>query len=120
MGLSDFHKFITTIVKQYFSKPKRKLVNYSDYRNFRNDEFRAELDNKILKHDINNIKCQHFLNIFIKILNKHAPVKIKYLRVNQGKVKTRKGSHKAIMKRSRLRNKFLHDRTETSRKEYKK
>ena len=31
-----------------------------------------------------------------------------------------KGLHKAIMKRSRLRNKFLRDRTETSRKEYKK
>ena len=31
-----------------------------------------------------------------------------------------KGLHKAIMKRSRLRNKFLRDRTVTSRKEYKK
>ena len=31
-----------------------------------------------------------------------------------------KGLHKAIMKCSRLRNKFLRDRTETSRKEYKK
>ena len=29
------------------------------------------------------------------------------------------GLHKTIMKRSRLRNKFLRDRTETSRKEYK-
>ena len=46
-------------------------------------------------------------------------MKIKYLRANQGKFMT-KGLHKAIMKRSRLRNKFLHDRTETSRKEYKK
>ena len=31
-----------------------------------------------------------------------------------------KGLHKAVMKRSRLRNTFLRDRTETSRKEYKK
>ena len=31
-----------------------------------------------------------------------------------------KGLHKAIMKRSRLANKFLSDRTEMSRKEYKK
>ena len=118
-GLSDFHKLTTTVLKQYFPKPKPKIVNYRDYRNFRNDEFRAELDNEILKHDINNIEYQHFLNIFIEILNKHAHMKIKYLRANQEKFMT-KGLHKAIMKRSRLRNKFLRDRTDRSRKEYKK
>ena len=79
MGLSDFHKLITTVLKQYFPKPKPKIVNYRDYRNFRNDEFRAELDNEVLKHDINNIEYQHFLNIFIEILNKHVPMKIKGL-----------------------------------------
>ena len=118
-GLSDFRKLTTTVLKQYFPKPKPKIVNYRDYRNFRIDEFRAELDNEILKLDINNIEYQHLLNIFIEILNKHAPMKIKYLRANQGKFMT-KGLHKAIMKRSRLRNKFLRDRTEMSRKEYKK
>ena len=46
-------------------------------------------------------------------------MKIKYLRAKQGKFMT-KGLHEAIMKRSRLRNKFLRDRTESSRKEYKK
>ena len=82
MGLSDFHKLTNTVLKQYFPKPKPKIVNYRDYRNFRNDEFRAELDNEILKHDINNIGYQHFLNIFIEILNEYAPMKIKYLRAN--------------------------------------
>ena len=46
-------------------------------------------------------------------------MKIKYLRGNQGKFMT-KDLHKVIMKRCRLQNKFLRDRTETSRKEYKK
>ena len=119
MGLSDFHKFTTRVLKQYFPKTKPKTVNYRNYRIFRNDEFRAELDNEILKHDINNIEYQYFLNIFIEVLNKHAPMKIKYLRENQGKFMT-KGLHKAIMKGSRLRNKFLRDRTGTSRKEFKK
>ena len=118
-GLSDFHKLTTTVLKQYFPKPKPKIVNYRDYRKFRNDEFRAELDNEILKYDINSIEYQHFLNILIEILNKHGPMKVKYLRANQGKFMT-KGLHKAIMKHSSLRNKFLRDRTETSRKEYKK
>ena len=60
---------------------------------------------------------QHFLNTFIEVLNKHAPMKQKYLRANQGIFMT-KNLHKAIMKRSR--NKFLSERTEMSRKEYKK
>ena len=73
----------------------------------------------MLKHDLGNMEYQHFLNIFIEILNKHAPMKQKYLRSTQGKFMT-KDLHKAIMKRSRLRIKFLRDRTNISRKEYKK
>ena len=46
-------------------------------------------------------------------------MKQKYLRANQGRFMT-KNLQKAIMKRSRLRNKFLSNRTEMSRKEYKK
>ena len=53
-GLSDFHKLTITVLKQYFPKPKPKIVKYRDYRNFRNDEFRAELGNEILIHNINN------------------------------------------------------------------
>ena len=116
---SDFQKLTTTVLKQYFHKVKPQVVNYRDYRNFRNEKFRAQLDNEILKHDINNMEYQHFLNIFIEVLNKHAPMKQKYLRANQGRFLA-KNLHKAIMKRSRLRNKFLSDRTEMSRKEYKK
>ena len=95
------------------------MVNYRDYQNFQNNEFRAELDNEMSKHDLGNMEYQHFLNIFIDILNKHAPMKQKYLRANQGRFMT-KDLHKAIMKRSRLRNKFLRDRTDISREEYKK
>ena len=53
------------------------------------------------KHDLGNMEYQHFINIFIEILNKHAPMKQKYLRANQGRFMT-KDPYKAIMKRSRL------------------
>ena len=81
----DFHKLKNTVLNPYFPRPKPKIINYRDYRILLNDEFRAELDNEILKHDTANIKYQHFLNIFREILNKHTPMKIKYLR----KVKTK-------------------------------
>ena len=118
-GLSDFHKLNITLLNQYFPKLKPKVVNYRDYRNFRNNECKAELDNEMLKHDLGNMEYQHFLNIFIEILNKHAPMKQKYLRANQVRFMT-KDLHKAIVKRSRLRNKFLRDKTDITREEYKK
>ena len=46
-------------------------------------------------------------------------MKQKYLRANQGRFMTT-DLRQAIMKRSRLRNKFLRDRTDISREEYKK
>ena len=66
------------------------------------------------KHDLGNMEYQHFLNIFIDILNKHNPMKQKYLRTNPG-IFMIKDLHKAIMKRSRPRNKFLRYRTDISR-----
>ena len=53
-GLSDFYKLTITVLKQYFPKLKPKIVNYRDYQNFQNNEFRAELDNEMSKHDLGN------------------------------------------------------------------
>ena len=46
-----------------------------------------------------------FTKIFIETLNKHAPIKKKYIRLNQANFVT-KGLRKAIMLRSRLSNIF--------------
>ena len=54
-GLSDFHKLTTTVLK-HFPKLKPQIENYRDYRNFHNEELRAQLDNEILQHDINNME----------------------------------------------------------------
>ena len=90
------------------------MVHYRDYQNFQNNEFRAELDNEMLKHDLGNMKYLHLPNIFIDILNKHAPMKQTYLRANQKIFMTRD------LHSSRLRNKFWRDGTDISRGEYKK
>ena len=100
-GLSDFHKLTITVLKQYFPKLKPEVVNYRDYQNFQNNEFRAELDNEMSKHDLGYMEYQHFLNIVIDILNKHAPMKQKYLRANQGRFM--RDLRKAIMKALDLR-----------------
>ena len=50
--------------------------------------------------------------------NKHAPVRKKYLRANEVPFMT-KELHNAIMKRLKYRNKFLKDKSQTSREYYK-
>ena len=82
--LSDFHKLT-------------KLVNYRGYRKFRNYELRAQLDSEILRHNINNVDYQYFLSIFIEFLNKHVPMKQKYLRANHGRFMTKnKGNYETF------------------------
>ena len=60
-------------------------------------------------------KC--FKESFYCIFNKHAPIKRRYIRANEAPFMT-KELHKAIMKRSRLRKKFLKTKSITDRKNY--
>ena len=69
-GLSDFYKLTTTVLKMHFPKKKPNIVVHRDL-------FRLELDNELIKHDINNMEYDHFINIFTETLSKHAPLKKK-------------------------------------------
>ena len=113
----DFHEMTVSVLKSHFPKQKPNIVSYRSYKRFRNNSFRTELDNELLKYDLCNIEYQHFLNIFLDILNKHAPIKKKYIRANQSNFMTGKFS-KAIMKRSKLCNRFPKEKCEASKKAY--
>ena len=65
------------------------------------------------------MECDIFLRTFRKILEKYAPMKKRYLRANHATFMTKEGS-KAIIIRSKLRNKFLKDKNEQSRDDYRK
>ena len=84
--IHDFHKLVVTALKLYFPKQKPNIQTFRDYKIFQNDLFRSELDYELSKLHVCNLEFEHFLNIFIEILNKHAPIKEKYLRANQGKL----------------------------------
>ena len=75
--LSDFHKMAVSVLKSHFAKQKPNSVSYRSYKRFRHNSCRTELNNELLKYDLCNIEYQHFLNIFLDILNKHAPIKKK-------------------------------------------
>ena len=118
-GPSDFHKLVVTVLKLYFPKQKPNIQAFRDYKRFQIDLFRSELDYELSKLNVCNLELEHFLNIFIEILNKHAPIKKKYLRANQGEFMS-KELNKAIMTRSRLRNKYLKDKSADSKIAYDK
>ena len=104
-GLSDFHIMIATALKGGFHKRGPKVVTYRDYNKFRNSAFTAELMGELAFSKENNTDFTDFNKITKRVLDRHAPCKKKYVRANDGPFMT-KELRKAIMKRSRLKNKF--------------
>ena len=76
-GLSDFHKMIVTVLKIYFQKREAKVINYRDYRNFSNEEFRQQVLKDILKATQNGdiVSYESFLSICQRALDSRAPKK---------------------------------------------
>ena len=72
-----------------------------------------------MKIDINNAELKEFNEIFLKVLDKHAPRKQKYIRANNSNYNT-KALRKEITHRSRIHNKFLRERTNESKIAYNK
>ena len=95
----------------------KKLV-YRDYKNFdRVVAFKRKLEDK-LNQQINAYK--HFEQIFLEILNIHAPVKKKLFRANHVPYMTKVTLRKAIMKRSELERKYVKNKTGENSKSYRK
>ena len=114
-GLSDFHKLMLTAMKCSFQKQLPKVIYYRNYKYFDNDAF---VCNNLSTFGFRNISCEEFENLFMCILNEHAPIKKKYIGVNIAHFMN-KELCKVIMTRSRLRNIFLKLKTNESRGAYK-
>ena len=116
-GISDHHKMTITMFKSKFQKAKPNIITYRDYKNFDRDLFRKQLSERFSVHDEIQYKC--FDEIYINILDRHAPIKTKYVRANDGSFMN-KTLKKAIMKRANLRKKYLKSTTEKSKNAYRK
>ena len=107
-GLSDHHKLTVTVLKTKFIKLNPKTVNYRCYNNFNEIKFEEELKEILSK--TKDLNCEIFENIFLQVLEKYAPRKRKIIRGNESPFMN-KTLKKAIMKRSRLKNKYLKENT---------
>ena len=104
-GISDDHKLVTTVMKAKFTKASSKYVHYRNYKNFNEQDFKLELRGK-LEVDVVDANYETFHNVYLNVLNKHAPIKTKVIRGNQAPYIT-KAHRKAVMKRSELKTKYL-------------
>ena len=120
-GLSDFHKMVVTVMKTSFHKIEPKVINYRCYKGFSNDDFRISIQTQFEENIVGNCdkKFSNFINNCNSILDKQVPKKKKYVRGNQSPFMN-KSLSKAIMLRTKLRNKFLKDRTTESKTNYVK
>ena len=67
-------------MKTTFPKAQPKIIYYRDYKNFDLSVFRSELREELKKNE--NQGYFHFEVTFLRVLEKHAPMKQKVLRAN--------------------------------------
>ena len=92
-------------MKNKFVKIKPKEVTYRDYKNFDDNMFKIDLRTELNDNDQSVRRYEIFENIFLRVLDKHAPMKKKLIRGNHAPYMNT-ALRKAIMRRTQLQNKF--------------
>ena len=108
VAISDHQHLVLASLRLQYIQGNPKTKFYRDYKSFNFESFNNEL-NELLKSE-KEINYSLFENIFLQVLNAHAPVKKKIRRFNNNPFMT-KQLRKAIMHRSRLKNVFNKNRT---------
>ena len=97
-------QFYQIFIKTIISKIKPREIHYSNYKKFDFLKFNIDLKNAFAHETIES--CIKFDEEFMKVLNRHAPLKNKILRTNHSSYIT-KTLRKAIMRRSYLEKKYF-------------
>ena len=90
-GLSNCHKLVCSILRASFKKLPPKIIKYGDQKHFDQKKFLHDLDSKLLPGDLYR-NCddsyEKLSEIFVDILNYHAPLKEKQIRGNHAPFKS--------------------------------
>ena len=110
-GLSDFHRMTVSVLKMRFRKLPPRIISYRDFSNYHNANFINSLTEILFEGEntesfVKDPDC--FYKVCTEVLYQHAPRKKKYVRGNN-KQFMNKALSKAIMQRTKLRNRFLKD-----------
>ena len=107
-GLSDCHGLIATIMKSHIPRLKPKTIMYRSFKNFNSNEFLLDVGNIGLDCNVDDPNYLYIdLSVkFRKVVDKHAPLKKKFLRGNNAPFMNR-NLKKAIYVRTNLKKKFI-------------
>ena len=111
---------ISTFFKTYSSKLRTKVINYRSYKKFTESDFLCSVQKVnfgFFKNDPNQ-NYNLLTNKFLGIVNKHAPLKKKFVSGNNAPFMNRE-SQKEIYVRSRLINKYWVDSSAENKAAYK-
>ena len=75
MGLSDFHKLVTTTLKISIPKNKPLQINNRNYKHFNEYSFNEDL--KLASSNTDTQTCEEFEEIFMNLLDHHGPLEKK-------------------------------------------
>ena len=108
-------------MKVFYKKQKINIVTHRNYKHFSNEAFMFDVKNSIIQmtSERNDLEFDRFKTALDKAIQRHAPIKKRYVRANQAPFINKK-INKEIMKRSRLRNKLLNTKSDIDRKAYNK
>ena len=122
-GISDLHKMTTTTMRVNYQRLQPIKVQYRSYKNFQEKLFLKDLKKQSFQKCKNIIDKDeahdHFKEIFVSVVNKHAPLKTKFIRGNHAPFMNKELS-KAIMYRSKLRNIYNKKKTNEAWEAFKR
>ena len=118
-GLSDHHKMVVTVLKNYCKKKEPLTIKYRSYKHFDMPKYRNILTENLENFDKEIMSYGDFHEIFIRVLDRHAPIKTKRVRGNNGPFMT-KALSKEIMHRTKLKNNLNKNPNEENKRLYKK
>ena len=99
-GLSDFHKMSATVMKMYYTKQKPSIVHYRKFKNFCNDSFIKDTELLLSKLcDQQNVPFKILKESVNITLDKHVPLKKRYVTANQSPLMNKrlnKKNHKKV------------------------
>ena len=103
-GISDVHKMILTSMRANYERLKPIQIRYRSYKHFREDLFLHDFG-MMPFHKCSEIddKEKAYEDIFLTVVNRHAPLKTKTIRGTQAPFMNKELSS-ASMHRSKLRN----------------
>ena len=118
-GLFGFHKITVAVLKSYLEKKQPKIISCRNFGKFSNNDFRTQplRDFSTLHLSSDSPSLDLYVGVYIRALDIYFSKKKKNLTANDNSF-INKAISKAVMDRTRLRNKLLKNRSAENKLAY--